>query len=93
VPPKGENSGFYRNPEADRALEAARREIDPVKRLELDRQVHRILAADPPADFLWSADQYWGVSTRVGNVEVSPIGLFHFLPGPLGWTPARPSSR
>jgi peptide/nickel transport system substrate-binding protein len=93
VPPKGENSGFYRNPEADRALEAARRELDPARRLELDRQVHRILAADPPADFLWSADQYWGVSTRVDHVDVSPLGLFHFLPGPLGWTPSRPAPK
>jgi len=93
VPPKGENAGFYRNPEADRALEAARRETDPGKRLELDRQVHRILAADPPCDFLWGADQFWGVSNRVESVQVSPLGLFHFLPGPLGWTPAPPRSR
>jgi peptide/nickel transport system substrate-binding protein len=93
VPPKGENTGFYRNPEADRALEAARRETDPAKRLELDRQVHRILAADAAADFLWSADQFWGISTRVENVETSPLGLFHFLPGPFGWKPAPPKTK
>lgn len=93
APPKGENSGSYRNPEADRALEAARRELDPARRLELDRQVHRILAADPPADFLWTADQFWGVSSRIGNVEVSPLGLFHFLPGPFGWKPVSPPAR
>lgn len=93
VPPKGENTGFYRNPEADRALEAARRETDPAKRLELDRQVHRILAADAAADFLWSADQFWGVSARIENVDVSPLGLFHFLPGPFNWKPAPAKNR
>ena len=75
----------------DRAMEAARREIDAGRRLELYRQVHRLLAADPPADFLWSADQYWGVSKSLAGVEVSPLGLFHFLPGPLGWKPFFPA--
>lgn len=92
-PPKGQNIGFYRNPEADRVMEAARREVDPGKRLELYRQIHRLLAADPPADFLWGADQYWAISKRVEGVEVSPIGLFHFLPGPLGWRPAPAAPR
>jgi peptide/nickel transport system substrate-binding protein len=91
APPAGLNAGFYRNPAADRALEAARREMDDARRLELLRTVHRLLAADPPADFLWSVDQYWAVSSRLDGVEVSPVGLFHFLPGPLAWRaiPAR----
>jgi peptide/nickel transport system substrate-binding protein len=84
-PPKGGNTGFYRNLQADPVLEAARRELDDGKRLELYRRIHRILAADPPADFLWGADQYWAVGRRVEGVQVSPLGLFHFLPGPLGW--------
>ncbi len=88
TPPNGENTGFYRNPEADRAMEAAQREMDESKRLELLRQVHRLLAADPPADFLWDADQYWGISKQIEGVETSPVGLFHFLPGPLAWRPA-----
>jgi peptide/nickel transport system substrate-binding protein len=87
-PPKGQNVGFYRNPEADRVMEAARLEIDPARRLELYREIHRLLAADPPADFLWGADQNWAIAKRVEGVVVSPIGLFHFLPGPLGWRPA-----
>jgi peptide/nickel transport system substrate-binding protein len=86
-PPTGQNSGFYRNPDADRVMEALRQELDPIRRLELYRQVHRLLAADPPADFLWSPDQYWGIAKRLQGVETSPLGLFHFLPGPLGWRP------
>ena len=89
VPPRGQNYGFYRNPEADRAMEAARREADPARRLLLYREVHRLLGADPPADFLWGADQYWGVSRKVDGVATSPLGLFHFLPGPLGWRPVK----
>ena len=91
--PKGQNTGFYANAEADRVMAAARLETDPEKRIGLYRQVHRILAEDPPADFLWGADQYWGVSRRVQGVELSPIGLFHFLPGPLGWRPAPAAAR
>lgn len=89
APPRGQNYGSYRNVEADRAMEAARRETDPVRRLEAYRRVHRLLAADPPADFLWGADQYWGLSRKIEGAAVSPLGLFHFLPGPLGWRPAR----
>ena len=90
-PPNGLNSGFYRNAAVDRALESAQREMDEQRRLELYRQIHRLLAADPPADFLWSVDQYWAVSNRLTGVEVSPLGLFHFLPGPLAWR--RPAAR
>jgi peptide/nickel transport system substrate-binding protein len=88
APPGGGNQGRYANAEADRVMEAAQSELDAAKRLELYRQVHRLLAADPPADFLWTADQYWAISKNVEGVETSAIGLFHFLPGPLGWRPA-----
>ncbi len=91
--PRGQNTGFYANAEADRVMEQAQLETDPEKRIALYRQVHRLFAEDPPADFLWGAAQYWGVSRRVEGVEVSPIGLFHFLPGPLGWRPAPDAAR
>jgi len=84
-PPVGQNCGFYSNAEADRAMEAAQREFDETRRLDLYRQIHRLLAADPPADFLWTTDQYFGLSKRLEGVEVSPLGLFHFLPGPFAW--------
>jgi len=87
TPPHGQNSGFYRNASADRAMEAARRETDAARRLALYREVDRLLAADPPADFLWGADQFWGLSRKLTGVAVSSLGLFHFLPGPLGWRP------
>ncbi len=93
VPPRGQNVGSYRNAEADRLMDAARLEMEPSRRLELYRQIHRALAADPPADFLWGADQYWAIAKRVEGVTISPIGLFHFLPGPFGWRPAASPAR
>jgi peptide/nickel transport system substrate-binding protein len=91
APPNGENFGSYRNGEVDRAIEAAQREMEDGKRLEMYRQVHRLLVADPPADFLWSTDQYWGISKQLAGVQTSQyFGLFHFLPGPLAWVPATP---
>jgi peptide/nickel transport system substrate-binding protein len=93
-PPNGENAGFYKNPETDRLLEAARAELDPARRLDLFRAIARKLAEDQASDFMWYADQYWAIAKRVDDVKVSPtIGLFHFLPGPLGWRPAPAAAR
>lgn len=93
-PPNGENAGFYKNPETDKLLEAARVELDPARRLDLYRAIARKLAEDQPADFLWGADQWWAIAKRVEDVKVSPtLGLFHFLPGPLGWRPAPAAAR
>jgi peptide/nickel transport system substrate-binding protein len=91
--PSGQNMGYYKSSEADRLMQAARLELDTQKRIDLYRQIHRLLAAEQPADFLWSADQYWGVARRVDGVELSPLGLFHFEPGPLGWRPAPAEAR
>jgi peptide/nickel transport system substrate-binding protein len=89
APPRGQNFGFYADREADRVMDAARRETDPARRILLYREVHRIVAANPPADYLWGADVYWGISRKIEGVAVSSLGLFHFLPGPLGWRPAK----
>jgi ABC-type transport system substrate-binding protein len=64
--------------------------MDDAERLELYGKLHRLFVKEPPADFLWSTDQYWGVAKRIDGVETSPFGLFHFLSGPLAWCPAVP---
>jgi hypothetical protein len=33
------------------------------------------------------------MAKSVEDVEVTPLGLFHFLKGPLGWRPVPPASR
>jgi peptide/nickel transport system substrate-binding protein len=87
-PPNGENVGFYKNADADRLMEAARVELDATRRLDLYQQIARKLAEDQAADFLWDADQNWAMARKVDGVEISQVGLFHFLPGPLAWRPA-----
>ncbi len=79
--PAGQNMGFYKNPEADRLMKAARLELDEAKRIELYRQIHRVLAADQPADFLWGVDQYWGVSKRIDDVDALAARPLPLRPG------------
>jgi peptide/nickel transport system substrate-binding protein len=92
-PPNGQNVGFYKNAEADALMEAARGELSTEKRIEIYRKIQRVLAADPPADFLWNVSQYWGIARRLDGVEISPLALFHFEPGALGWRPAAAAPR
>jgi hypothetical protein len=33
------------------------------------------------------------MSRRVDGVDVTPLGIFHFLAGPLGWRPAPAAAR
>ncbi len=81
-PPNGQNVGFYKNAEADAVMETARRELSTEKRVELYRRIQRVLAADPPADFLWNVSQYWGMASRLDGVESLPSASFTSSPGP-----------
>jgi peptide/nickel transport system substrate-binding protein len=47
------NEGAYQNPEADRLMDASRRELDPTRRAELLRAADRMIFDDAPAVFLW----------------------------------------
>ena len=85
VPPNGQNVGFYSDREADRLLEAARAETDPSRRLTAYRAVHRRLADDQPAAFLFTLDSVWAIHRDLEGVETSPLGLSHFLPGRRAW--------
>jgi peptide/nickel transport system substrate-binding protein len=85
VPPNGQNVGFYSDRDADRLLEAARAETDPARRLSAYRAVHRRLAEDPPAAFLFTLDSVWAIHRDLEGVETSPLGLSHFLPGRRAW--------
>jgi peptide/nickel transport system substrate-binding protein len=87
-PPHGLNSGYYRNPEADRLMERARAERDTAKRIALLHRLHRIFRDDAPAVFLVNATKKYALRRRLAGVETSPLGLFGIWPGPLGWRPA-----
>jgi len=86
VPPRGQNFSFYRNPEVDRLIDAARTELDRSKRKELYWKIHEIVAADQPYTFTVQVSSKWALNRRVRGVEVSRgYGLFRWLPGELGW--------
>ena len=84
-PPHGLNSGFYSTPEADRIMEAGRREPDEARRLALYHRLHRILRDDAPVVFVATASEKFGFARRVRGLVTSPLGLFGIWPGPLGW--------
>jgi len=83
--PNGLNSGCYRNPEADSMMRAARREMDPAKRIELLHRLHRLFRDDAPAIFVVNATRKYAFGRRVRGLATSPLGLFGIWPGPLAW--------
>jgi len=84
-PPRGLNSGFYRNPEADRLMEQARRELDDRKRLDLYHRLHALFRDDAPAIFITNASQKYLFARRVHGLVTSPRGLYGIWLGPLTW--------
>jgi peptide/nickel transport system substrate-binding protein len=84
-PPKGLNSGFYRNSEADRLMGEARRERGEVRRLAIYHRLHRIFRDDAPAIFVVNATKKYALRRRLEAVEASPLGIFNIWPGPLAW--------
>lgn len=86
VPPRGQNFVFYSNPEADRLIDAARRELDPSRRKALFWRLHEILAEDQPYSWTVQVSLKWGVRTRLRGVSTSPAyGLFNWYPGEFDW--------
>jgi peptide/nickel transport system substrate-binding protein len=96
-PPRGLNSGFYKNPEADRLMEAARREMDERQRIAIYHRLHLIFRDDAPAVFVTNSSRKYLFARRVRGLVTSPLGLQGIWPGPVGWwasdaaavTPAR----
>jgi peptide/nickel transport system substrate-binding protein len=63
----------YKNPEVDRLIEQARQEFDKQKRIELNRQIHRIIAQDQPYTFLFTFKELAALDKRLTNVVPYPI--------------------
>lgn len=86
IPPRGQNVVFYSNPQADRLIEAARRELDQSKRKEIYQQLHALLAEDQPYTWMIQASAKWALSKRLRNVQASRgFGFFLWNPGEHGW--------
>lgn len=66
----------YENPEADRIIEALRREYDREKQVGLARELHRIIAGDQPYTFLYAPVTTRALDRKIVMVsesgEISP---------------------
>jgi peptide/nickel transport system substrate-binding protein len=94
IPPRGQNYGFYANPEADRLIDAGRREFDPARRSAIYEQLHALLADDQPYMWIVQPSVKWVVNRRVRGAKLgSGYGLFLWYPGEFDWwlSDARPS--
>src|SRR5262249_4242921 len=86
TPPHGYNFVFYSNPEADRLIDAAHRELDHSKRIVLYRQLHDLLAREQPYTWTVQVSIKWALNNRVRDVQESRgWGLYNWWPGQLTW--------
>ena len=69
----------YSSEEVDNFLAKGVKAVDPQKRKEIYREVHRILNREAPYIFLWTLDSYSAISTRVENVTIHPFAYFSFI--------------
>ena len=70
----------YASPEADKLIEAGRREFSVEKRSVIYRKLHEILSRDEPYTFLYVPDVLTVVHRRFRGVRASPIGIgYNFI--------------
>jgi peptide/nickel transport system substrate-binding protein len=85
-PPNGQNFVFYANPAVDALIEEGRATHDRGRRVEIYRDLHRILAEDQPYTWTIQASTKWAVNKRIRNVvQAEGFGLFGWYPGPRQW--------
>ncbi len=93
-PPHGLNIAFYANPEADRLIVQAQRELDRAKRQAVYWRLHAILAEDQPYTWTMQVQQKWAIRKRVHGVVANVgYGLFRWYPGEFSWWIARAQQR
>jgi peptide/nickel transport system substrate-binding protein len=86
MPPHGQNIVYFANAEADRLMEAGRREFKQAERVKIYRQFHALLADEQPYTWTVQVSSKWAVNKRLRNVSDSKgWGLFGWFPGELGW--------
>lgn len=82
LPGSSNHVGFV-NPEADRIIEELRRTFDMEKRIELSRQLERLLHEEQPYTFLFSPYALVALAERYRNVRVFSYGI----PDSILWVP------
>ena len=71
----GSNHIGFVNKDADRLIEAIRRELDEKKRISLCREFHRLIHEEQPYTFLVVPESLQVLSGRISNVRCFPLGL------------------
>ncbi|SMB89661.1 peptide/nickel transport system substrate-binding protein [Desulfonispora thiosulfatigenes DSM 11270] len=68
------NLGSYKNSEIDRLLELARTTSDTEKRKEYYGEFQKVLAEDPPYNFICYLDALYGVNKNVEGIKPRTLG-------------------
>ena len=71
----GDNFISYKNEMLDRRIEELRVEFDLKKRIEICREIEKILHADQPYSFMFCSDALVGISSEYRNVRLFSDGL------------------
>ena len=74
-PPKGSNSARYANSEFDACIERGMTALDQKDREEAYARAQEIINEDLPIIPLYLSKNLYGVSERVKNIEMSPLGF------------------
>jgi peptide/nickel transport system substrate-binding protein len=72
---QGDNFAQWANADADRLIDAGRRELDPAKRAKIWQELEKVLHEEGPYTFVRSPPWLRIVSTNVGNITKFPAGL------------------
>ncbi|MGH2617948.1 MAG: ABC transporter substrate-binding protein, partial [Thermomicrobiales bacterium] len=72
VPPQN-NQSYYNNPEVDRLLTASESELDQEARLEMLKEVQRIVSEDQPMMFFEHFKWFLPMSTTLAGYTLSPL--------------------
>jgi peptide/nickel transport system substrate-binding protein len=75
---RGNNYVSFNNPQADKLIDQARRELDEQKRYALYHQFHKILHEEQPYTFLMTRPRYYFIDKRFENVIVHKLGIDPF---------------
>ncbi len=73
---QGDNFAQWNNPEADRLIEAGRRELDFDKRMAIWHEFHALIHEEQPYTFMINPPWIRFVKNRVGNFHPYPKGLY-----------------
>ncbi len=75
---RGNNFVSFKNTEADKIIEKARRELEPEKRYALYHRFHQILHEEQPYTFLYVRPGQHFLDKRFENVKIHKLGVNHF---------------